>query len=80
MMNIYELECYWCDDAELDEEFTFEYLVHDEKFSCEDFEKMCREALNNIEYKEILEVKSYLVKKYNFKHLPITTRFNYERI
>ena len=77
-MNIYSVVGCFYDKKEMDDVYSFGYLVHDKEFTKSEFEKMCKKGLESILDKNIFELEDFLKLNYGFKILPITQKFEFE--
>lgn len=77
-MFIYQL-CMSYEGSDGDCAFDFEYVTHENEYSKEEFEKMCKESFNNkYNEKSNFVVKEHLKNKYGFKQLQPIRTFDFE--
>lgn len=62
----------------VEQEFSNEYLIHDNIFNKEEFNIICKEGLKNISRRDIESLKQFLIENYNFKELQIMNSFYFE--
>jgi ABC-type glycerol-3-phosphate transport system substrate-binding protein len=79
-MYIYQIINYYYNEEMKDNIYGFAYVVHDEKYSYEEFSEMCKEAKEKLGNKDIFsnDIGEYLIKNYGFKDIPIENNFEYD--
>lgn len=75
-MNFYKLEMnYLVDDYY--SEWDLDYVIHEKKFSQEEFKKICHECLDKCNYKNMPDLKIEL-GKLGFKEIEPVATFEFE--
>ena len=81
-MHIYKLSMIYYLDGDC--AWDIDYVTHDNKFTKEEFESMCQEALNGeinkdnkYSERDNFIIREYLKSKYGFKELNVTEEFVY---
>lgn len=77
-MFIYEVDSAFYNEEEHDNNYVFEYLIHERKFTLTEFNTICMKALEHLSSKDAYSLKNYLINNYDFRDLPLTCYFSFE--
>lgn len=76
-MNVYSIcMAYEAEDG-LDVGYEWEYVTHENKYTKEEFIKICEQCLSNCKDKCNYEMKRRLISDYGFKSLDIVCNFDF---
>lgn len=76
-MYIYEIANYWFNEKEQLDVYGFSHVIHEKKYSSEEFGVMCEKA-REVLGKDTYDIADYLIKNYGFEKMSIEARFEYD--